>query len=93
MNTLACDCCGKRGRYLVGFYLYRVCDECATELKCIAKGEHSHSRNMLIFYINAQACFLHKGECAVPSFNLRLTDADLNACAQWMQKMSRIPLT
>lgn len=92
MDTAVCDCCKQKSRFLAGFYLYRVCDPCGAELRRIAKGESSHSRNMLVFYINAQACFLHKGECAVPSFILRLTDGDLNTCAQWMQKVSRISL-
>lgn len=93
MDTAVCDCCGRKNAFVAGFYLYRVCEVCGAELKSIANGEYSHSRNILVFYINAQACFLRKGECHIPPIlTIPMDNSDLNTMAQWMQKMSRISL-
>jgi len=87
-----CACCGRDVPFLISFYLYRVCEVCGKELKQVAKGEYSEKREVLVFYINAQASFLSKKWCPVPSFVGLFHIEELNALAQWMQELSLISL-
>lgn len=91
-NRDRCNVCGSREE-LVSFYLDVVCLNCRSELKRIAAKKFSELRDVVIYYVKAQARFIHKGECETASDLLNtLTLDQLNKLSYWLIKMSRIDL-
>lgn len=91
-NRDRCNMCGSKEE-LASFYLDVACLNCRSELKRIATKKFSMRRDVVTYYINAQARFIHKGECETDSDLLNtLTLDQLNKLSYWLIKMSRINL-
>jgi|SRR3989344_3131258 len=90
----ACAVCRKEteSRNLRTFFVDFVCPACHAKLKKIECGGKVRSRNILEYYINAQAMFFYKDPCPCQKLTSSLNGEQLSVLSQWFLKLSRTAL-